>query len=170
MIISIRYASHLPVLTKLVEATTGPILELGMGLYSTSYLHWACFPKKRELASYESDERWIRYFRDSRCDFHKIEQITDWSSLKINNYWEIALIDHAPDPRRSIEAGRLSQNARFVVLHDTEPKHDSLYGYSTIYPLFKHRFDYTIAYPHTTVLSNFVTEESMSRLIVPETN
>lgn len=156
MLISIKYGSHLPVLSKIVEVTKGPILELGMGLYSTPYLHWTCFPTKRELTSYDNNERWIRYFRDSRRDFHKIELITDWDTLEINTFWDIALIDHAPNARRSVEAKRLANNAKYIILHDTEPEHDHLYGYSDIYHLFQYRCNYTKASPNTTVLSNFV--------------
>ena len=156
MMISIRYASHLPILSKVVEITKGPILELGIGLYSTPFLHWMCFSAKRKLTSYDSDSKWIRYFRDSKSDFHEILQIDDWDSLKIDKYWDLALIDHAPDARRGIEAGRLAKNAKFVILHDSEPESDTKYGYSKIYPLFKYRFDYTDALPNTTVLSNYV--------------
>lgn len=153
--ISIKYGSHLPVLTKIVGMTKGPILELGIGLYSTPFLHWACSPTKRKLTSYDSAEGWIRYFRDCRTDFHEVNLITDWDKLEINNFWDIVLIDHAPDIRRGVEAKRLANNAKYVILHDSELGHDALYKYSEAYPLFKYRFDYTTAYPHTTVLSNF---------------
>lgn len=156
MRISIRYGSHLPVLTKIVEATSGPILELGIGLYSTPYLHWACFPTKRQLVSYDSAENWIRYFKNCRSEFHEVNLITDWDNLRVDRFWDIVFIDHAPDFRRGVEAGRLANNANFIILHDTEPERDSLYGYSKIYSLFRYRIDYTLVKPHTSILSNFV--------------
>ena len=36
------WGSHLPVLIHLMNHTTGDVLELGTGLYSTPYLHHAC--------------------------------------------------------------------------------------------------------------------------------
>jgi len=160
MRISIKYGSHLPVLSKLVESTTGPILELGIGVYSTPYLHWACFPTKRKLESYESNEGWIRYFRDCRSDFHEVNFIDNWDKLEINKFWDIAFIDHTPDFRRSVETKRLANNAKYLILHDTEPEFDALYKYSEIYHLFKYRFDYTLVKPYTTVVSNFVKLEN----------
>src|SRR3990167_10171681 len=120
MKVSIRYGSHLQVLTKLVQMTDGPILELGIGLYSTPYLHYACLPAKRSLTSYESDPGWMRYFRDfNRSDFHKVHLIEDWDKLEINQLWDIAFVDHSPDPRRSVEAKRLANHAKYIILHDT---------------------------------------------------
>jgi len=156
MKISIRYGSHLPVLTKIVNLTTGPIIELGVGLYSTPYLHYACYGSKRQLVSYDNSDGWIRYFRDCRSDFHEINLITDWDKLQINDGADIVFVDHLPDFRRAVEAGRFANHAKFVILHDSEPQNDQHVRYSTIYPLFKYRFDYTACLPHTTVLSNFI--------------
>lgn len=154
--ISIRYGSHLPVLTKLVQKTKGPILELGIGLYSTPYLHYACLPTKRKLVSYENDEGWIRYFRDCRSDFHEINHIDDWDKLETDSFWDIIFVDHHPGPRRSLEAKRFANQANYIIIHDSEPQNDGNVKYSEIYPLFKYRFDYTTVLPHTTILSNFV--------------
>lgn len=155
MMISIKYGSHFPVLTKLVNETTGPILELGMGLYSTPYLHWTALSNKRKLTSYDSEAKWVNYFRDSRHEFHEINLIEDWNTLPIDKYWDIVFIDHGPDERRSIEAERLQNNSKYIVIHDSESENDSKYGYSRIYPQFKYRFDYRLFLPNTTILSNF---------------
>ena len=156
MKISIRYASHLPVLTKIVELTDGPILELGTGLYTTPYLHFACLPSGRQLTSYESNADWIRYFKDCRSDFHTVNFISEWNSLNTSCFWDIVLVDHSPDSRRKDEVKRLANKAKYLILHDSDLENDTLYKYSEVYPLFKYRFDYTICKPHTTVLSNFV--------------
>lgn len=156
MKISIRYGSHLPVLTKLVQETKGPILELGIGLYSTPYLHYACLPTKRKLVSYENEEGWIRYFRDCRSDYHEINYIDDWDKLETDDFWDIIFVDHHPGFRRSVETKRLADKANYIVIHDSEPQNDPNVKYSEIYPLFKYRLDYTASFPHTTVLSNFI--------------
>ncbi len=163
MKVSIRYGSHLPVLTKLVETTDGPILELGIGIYSTPYLHYACLPTKRSLSSYESEPNWIRYFRDCRSDFHSLNLVENWDDLEIDKFWDIALIDvdNLPSPARKNMAAKLRNNAKYIVLHDSDPENDSHYHYSEIYPLFKHRFDYTLIKPNTTVVSNFVSLENL---------
>lgn len=166
MMISIKYGSHLPVLTQIVKKTNGPILELGVGLYSTPYLHWACFPTKRELTSYDNDDRWIRYFRDCRSDFHKVEVVTDWDRLEINQFWDVALVDHNPALRRKEEVKRLANFAKYIIVHDTEAETEKYHHYNEIYPLFKYRWDYTAAMPNTTVLSNFINQEQIAKLVL----
>jgi hypothetical protein len=164
MKISIRFSSHIPVLMKLVKETNGPILELGIGPSSTPYLYWTCFPNKRKLVSYENSEGYIRYFKDTKSDFHELNLISDWDKLDTGGTWDIVFVDHSPDERRYIEARRFAQTARYVVLHDSNPENDGLYKYSEIYPLFKYRFDYKDAHPNTTVLSNFV---DLSNFTIP---
>jgi len=156
MRIAIKFGSHLPVLMKLLEITKGPILELGVGMYSTPYLHYACTSTKRKLTSYDSDEKWIRYFKDCRNDYHDVNFIADWNNLEMNDFWDVAFIDHHPDSVRKDSAKKLVNNAKYVVLHDSNPEYDSSYKYSEIYPLFKYRFDYISDKANTTVLSNFV--------------
>lgn len=151
-----RYGSHLPVLTKVVNITKGPILELGIGLYSTPYLHYTCLPVARKLVSFESEAGWIRYFRDCRTNFHEVNLVEDWDKLEISGPWDVAFIDHAPDARRHIEAKRLVNRAKYIILHDSDPENDTLYKYSEIYSLFKYRFDYIECKPNTTILSNFI--------------
>lgn len=171
MRISIKYASHLPVLTKIVENTNGPILELGIGVYSTTYLHWACFPKKRRLTSYDNTEKWTHYFRDCRSDFHDIKFIDDWDKLAIDQFWDIVLIDHDPSNQRGITARKFANSAKYIILHDSEPESDSTYGYSEIYPLFKYRFNYTLyKKAHTTVLSNFVDLKHLNDAVMIKLN
>jgi hypothetical protein len=158
MIASIRYASHLPVLIKVISITDGPVLELGIGMFSTPYLHWACYSKKRELVSYENEQGYIARFKSYENDYHKLIFTDNWDNIKIDRPWDMAFIDHEsrPNSRRSIEARRLANFAKYVVLHDTEPSYDKEYKYSEIYPLFKYRYDFKDALPNTSVLSNFV--------------
>ena len=161
MKVRIRYGSHLPALIRLVEITEGPILELGIGLYSTPYLHYACLPSKRELTSYENDEAWFKTFKDCRTNFHEVNLVEDWDSLMFDKFWDIAFIDHGPDDRRKDEALKLRNNANYVILHDSDPENDDLYKFSEIYRYFKYRADYTECKPHTTVLSNFMKLENL---------
>ncbi len=156
MKISVRYGTHLPVLLKVITLTTGPILELGTGFYSTPILHFACVPSQRKLVSYDSDAGWIKNFKDCRADFHEVKHIENWDSLDTSEFWDVILIDHSPDNRRKIEVSRLANRSKYIILHDSDPENDYLYKYSEIYPQFTYRFDYTDCKPNTTLLSNFV--------------
>jgi hypothetical protein len=154
--------SHLPILSKIMNMTEGPVLELGMGLFSTPYLHWACFDTHRQLVSYENkrDFYGLFVFDDKReagnaYDYHQIGFVenSDWDRVDLSGHWCVVLVDHNPGPRRKVEIRRLAQLADYIVVHDTDDKNDWYYKYSEVYPLFRYRYD-TKIYPRTTVLSN----------------
>lgn len=136
--------------------TDGPILEVGGGLFSTPFLHWDCFPQKRELVTYENSPEWFNILRKYRTDFHNIILVDSWDDMPIERYWEIAFIDHAPAERRKVEIARLANFARYIIVHDSDKRTETLYGLEEIYPLFKYRYDYTGAKPNTVILSNFI--------------
>jgi hypothetical protein len=146
--------SYLPVLSSLVQSTSGPILELGCGFCSTPYLHWACYPSKRRLLSCENNPEYFRFSESWKDDFHEVCCVSDWNSIDISEPWSIAFVDHAPCERRIDEIRRLA-HAEYVVAHDSENRSEHRYHYSRIFRLFKYRFKYTKANPPTTVFSNF---------------
>ncbi len=155
--------SHLPILMKIMGMTNGPVLELGMGLFSTPYLHWACYDSQRRLVSYENHQSFFDTFvfddkreAKNKYQYHELHLIEDkdWDTIDISEHWDVVLVDHNPGPRRKDEVARLKDNADYIVVHDTNGRNDWHYHYSEVYPLFKYRFDYTKCYPFTTVLSN----------------
>ena len=149
------YISYLPVLTRIVDLTDGPILELGMG-FSTMILDMMCCLTKRPLVSYENDRKWYEKSLVYASDFHQILLAEDWDKIDIDStHWSVAFIDHRPALRRRVEAKRLKDNADYIILHDSEPEINKFYRYTDIYPLFKYRYDYTRCKPYTVVLSNF---------------
>lgn len=158
------WGSHLPVLMKLVYETTGDVLELGMGLYSTPFLHWACYPN-RTLFSYESDRECYELNKQYKNGLqHQVFYVENWNDAFIDrgssHIWDVALVDHAPSQRRVVEIERLKDSAKYIVVHDTQ-RNKRFCNFESIYPLFKYRYDYTKAVPYTTVLSNFVDVSSL---------
>lgn len=135
--------------------TEGPVLELGTGFNSTPVLHWLCNETKRKLVSYESNPKYFEIAKNYISDFHEVHLIDDWDKLDVSQHWSVVFIDHAPGPRRVVEMTRLANKADYVIVHDTEDRSDWHYKYSKGFPSYKYRWDYTIAYPHTSVLSNF---------------
>ena len=134
--------------------TEGPILELGVGFCSSPYLHWACYPTKRSLVSFESNPEYYEFARSWKDDFHKVYCISDWDNTELEIHpWNIAFIDHAPGPRRGIECMRLS-HADYLVIHDSENSNASRYGLNKVYKNFKYRYKYTDAHPFTSIWSN----------------
>jgi hypothetical protein len=155
--------SHLPILMKVLAMSEGPVLELGMGLFSTAFLHWACYDAKRKLVSYENKPDFFKMliYDDKReaCNdysYHEANFVedSDWDKIDISEHWGVVLVDHNPGPRRREEILRVANNADYILVHDTDEKNDWYYKYSEYFPQFKYRWDSKI-YPRTTVLSNF---------------
>lgn len=160
MEVSMKYGSHLPVMSKLLALTSGPVLEFGMGLMSTPFLHWLTSPFGRALVSYENDPAYYREFVQFQDVYHQICLVTGWDEAEIEQPWDIVLVDHAPAERRTTDIRRLAGWAKYLVIHDSYWKMDKHYHYKEIYPLFRWRYDYK-PYPDrympmTTVLSNFI--------------
>ena len=151
----VRAGSHLPLLIELVRKSEGPILELGTGFYSTPILHWLCAEMGRKLVSYESSEDYFAVARNYIADFHEVNFVEDWSKVDLSSHWGLVFADHYPASQRIKEIVRVVDNADYIVAHDSEPRNDEAYKYSTIASLFKYRYDYTKFYPHTVVFSNF---------------
>lgn len=153
---NIAWGSHLPVLMKVMELTNGSVLELGGGLYSTPYLHWSCFPNKRELVTYDYQAKYFNLLKNYESDFHKVIMVEDWDKVDIDRNWDVVLVDHDPAERRIEEIKRLANLAKYIVVHDTQKREEKHYHYNEIYPLFKYQYKYREVKPHTSVLSNFV--------------
>jgi len=158
MNVSGRYGTHLPCLIKAMEKTTGDVLELGMGVFSTPYLHYQCILSNRHLVSYENCQPWTDFFLKYRypCANHEIIVVEKYADAKIDKPWDVVLIDQTPDSSRAEEVKRLANLAKYIVIHDSNEKYDNIYHYSTIYPLFKYRTDWIQDSNHATVLSNLV--------------
>jgi hypothetical protein len=151
-----NWSSHLPVLIKVLNISEGPVLEMGMGLFSTPVLHWLCLDQKRTLVSYDNNTEYFNQNKAFETDLHQIIFIEDWDKANIENvHWGLVFIDHLPDERRKVDIKRIANNADYIVVHDSEEKNEYKYHFSEIYSLFKYRFDYRRQKPYTTVLSNF---------------
>lgn len=153
-------ASHLPILAKVMDISTGPVLEMGMGYYSTPFLYWKCKEQGRKLLSLEGDLIWMKKLEmpDFEGEGFNAVHVKDWDEADIDNtHWGVVLIDHRPAVRRRVDAKRLANNADFVLMHDSEPEIDRFYRYGDAYKHFKYRYDYkSVGKPNTTVLSNFI--------------
>ncbi len=148
------YASHLPVLATCLCHTSGPIIELGCGFYSTPLLSLAAM-YGRQVDTYETNSQWLDQIADllpARPRSHRLIAIDSYDGIPLPNKWELALIDHEPGNRRAADIERLSGCCDIFVAHDTELRVRQLYNYEPVFRRFKHRFDTTIN-PRTTVVS-----------------
>lgn len=154
--VSCNYGTHLPCLIKAMEKTTGDVLELGMGVFSTPFLHYQCMLQGRKLVSYENCEPWMNFFTkyNYENDNHEINFVEKYADAPIDKDWDLALVDQSPDWSRHEEIRRLANRAKYIVIHDSNENYKQ-YRYSEIYPLFKHKSVWDKDNNQATVLSNF---------------
>jgi len=159
--VSLRYGTHLPCLIKAMEKTSGDVLELGTGVFSTPYLHYMCLLNNRKLVSYENYKEWYDFLMkyNYQNDNHEIHFIEKYADAPIEKEWDVVLIDQTPDSSRAEEIIRLADLAKYIVIHDSNGRYNNIYHYDTIYPLFKYRTIWDRDGNHASVLSNFVDLE-----------
>lgn len=152
-----KYSTHLPLLLKVVCATSGPVLELGVGAGSTPALHRLCEKTGRKLVSYDTDEKYVKEyakrFENSFHSFHLVGR-DEWDSADIEKPWSVVLVDHRPARRRYVETLRLAPFAQYIVAHDTEIQINRFYRWDRAFRSMKFRYD-DGGVPQTTVVSNF---------------
>jgi hypothetical protein len=156
--ISLRYITHLPCLIKAMEKTSGDVLELGIGVGSTPYLHYKCILDKRKLVSYENFKPWYDFFTKRygyNYGTHELNFVEKYSDVPLKKY-DIVFIDQTPDWSRHEEAIRFANHAKYVIIHDSGPKFDKQYQYDKVYPHFKYKAVWEGDTNQATVLSNFV--------------
>jgi len=151
---SFRYGSHLPYLMGACLSTSGPILELGAGLFSTPMLNALSKVTNRKVLTLENFNRWFRWFSIYESKNHQVQFVKDWENCEILGDFDVALIDQTPDKYRSLFVEKLKDRVKVFVIHDSDSKYDKQYGYSKVFNLFKYRYDSPESNPRTTLLSN----------------
>ena len=144
------YGTHNPILIQVLQNTTGPILELGAGPFSTPLIHWLCAESGRKVETYDDEKEYFDFADQFKSRNHKILLVKDWDTVGEGKHWGVVFIDHKTE-RRAIDALRLKDFADYIILHDSETDH---YGYSQVYPHFKYVYQWDFCEPWTAVLSN----------------
>lgn len=148
-------ATHQRALVAAAMKTTGPILELGMGWYSTPILHEIAAAQGRMLISADHNHEWILPFRSMASPTHVIHPVGWWGDFNPKEErFGLIFVDHAPACRREDEIRRFLSRGDVFVLHDTEEKF--AYGYNRTIDMFKYRCLDSIHEAQTMIVSNVV--------------
>lgn len=145
------WSTHMPVLVTMFNKTTGPIMEVGSGVYSTPLLHWLCSLSGRKLLTYENNKDFIRLANEYRDVFHDVVLVDSYASIPVEGHYGFIFIDHSGHDRGDT-AVRLKNIADYVVIHDSNVVRKN--KYQVAFPEFKYRKDYAKEIPWTSVLSN----------------
>jgi hypothetical protein len=146
----------------------GPVLELGMGDFSTPLLHLLC--QGRRLVSADSSAEWMARYEGLRSSNHELHLVQDWSRFRLveEASWAVAFVDCAPAHARVELIERLRGRAIYVVVHDTETDTEAagVYGCERALDSYRFRSDYRLFRPYTTIVSDdrpFLLSEAESR-------
>lgn len=150
------FATHIPVLLACLRHTSGPILELGSGWFSTPIV--SAFAVGRLARTIEADRNWYPHLaaicahQPATQHAHQVVLVPDYDHAPIDDqHWSVVLLDHEPPARRGIDLERLIGKSELVIAHDSQ--HEA-YGYRPLFERFKYRYDHTRLMPWTTVVSD----------------
>lgn len=145
--------THIGVLTKVLQASTGDVLEFGLGLFSTPLLHWLCKDMNRQLISYENDPEFYNLARQYQSRLHRIRFVTNYNEVDTKTHRGLVFVDHQPDYTRGDITLLFKDSADYIVMHDTD-KEDA-YDYKNVWSHFKHTYTWKDCRPWVSVVSNF---------------
>jgi hypothetical protein len=147
------WGTHQAPLVTAVLKTTGPVLELGAGDFSTTILHAICESQNRLLWSVETSENWLSYFLDLETELHTFIYTADTVQLAKEAviHWSVVFIDQHPNAQRKLSLLALRDKTDVFVLHDAEKKY-----YDDIPSMFKYQYLYDRYKVQTWVLSDTI--------------
>lgn len=119
---ALAWGSHLPSLIAAISASSGNVLELGVGHFSTPAIHALCGQIKKKVVSVEDNSEWCDFFsKRYSSEFHEFindsyDQIVPILSKR---KWGVSFIDNSPGgERRKSDFLSLVNSSQFVVVHD----------------------------------------------------
>ena len=161
------YGTHIPILLACLHRTSGPILELGSGWYSTPLIN--AFAHGRLARTIESDPDWfakisaIGLYHPHTTKSHQFIFAPDFDLAPVKDQrWSVALIDHEPPSRRGGDLERLRDHSDLIIAHDTE--HDA-YNYRPVLDSFQYQTTFRQWMPWTTVVSDTVPLDWLDELV-----
>jgi hypothetical protein len=118
----LAWGSHLAPLMGCLGATSGQVLELGIGHFSTPILHEYCVWSGRKLVSVEDNKEWFDTFKEPyERSLHKFinASYADIVPELAKEKWGVVFIDNSPGgQRRADDFASLIHSTDFVVVHD----------------------------------------------------
>jgi hypothetical protein len=112
-----KAGSHLIQLAEGLVATTGAVLEVGRGAWSTPFLWRYCVAAGRELVSVDDQSSWVEAFPQFPGEVVDYDAFVPLAAAR---EWGVVLLDHSPGVRRAADAVALRHAAARVVVHDLD--------------------------------------------------
>jgi hypothetical protein len=128
---ALAWGSHLPALLAAVASSSGPVLEIGIGHFSTPALRALCLPLHRKLVSVEDNSEWFNEFRNYEHDLHRLINADYDNVLPIlaKEHWGAVFIDNSPGGEgRKKDFMLFILNSDYVVVHDYHAENEEAIG------------------------------------------
>jgi predicted O-methyltransferase YrrM len=115
------WATHLPVLCRILDKYQPKrILELGAGDFSTVVFNsYVAGESARRCLTLENNPEWLTALSWMENPQHSLRQVKDWESPE-PDFFDLVLIDQAPEESRKLSLLQYAQSAGIVVLHDAQ--------------------------------------------------
>jgi hypothetical protein len=158
--------------------TTGSVLELGCGLYSTLLLHTICGKQGRRLHTVDHTLSWLKKFMHLETPLHTFEHLKcgslnvtiyefmyrlspkwtkrideSWDQVGKGERWGLVFLDQLPLSRRIKDVKRLRQSADVFVIHNTNMLGNWLSEFWPYLNTFKFTYIFPV-FPATAVCSD----------------
>lgn len=175
--LDLGFGSNLIPLTVAALATTGDILEIGMGKFSTPLLHDISSNFDRDLTSVDSNRDWVNQFVNyNSSSYHKVFYIDydDLFAYGQDKRWGLVLVDHTNASSRFFNVIRFAKSSRMVVVHDAEKINEKIYLYEkyNIVSYFKYACKFSLylsksqtLYVSTLLLSNYIDMDEINQIL-----
>lgn len=151
-VINNDWDSHRPALWLAWDNTRGFVIEMGCGHGSTELLGQFCNIYSRPFVSFDTDEEWANKFSYTLF----IKDVMLIPEMKV----DLLFVDSKPGEQRKEVIEKWKDHAKVIVIHDTQPSANYVYGMAEVLNTFKYRLDYTPeGKPWATIVSNFVDVE-----------
>lgn len=117
----VAWTSFMPALGYALGASFGPVLEIGVGHFSTPFLHAFCKASVRPLYSMEGNLDWGDSFRlKYKSNFHPfMVGPYDYATLASHNHFGVVFIDNSPGGEGRVAPFKaLLGHSDYLVVHD----------------------------------------------------
>lgn len=144
--------------------TSGPILELGIGDYSTPIIHEIA--GTRPIHSFDTSQLWANKYRHLTSPTHTITHLPTWSQLPVEGGgYGLAFLDHVPLSARVEHLTQLRDKAAVIVVHAANEG-----DLVTLCDSFPHRlwFKHLKPWPSCIVSQTIAVEEWATLPTAPE--
>ena len=143
-------------------------------------LHSLCDRDSRPLHTVEHDADWMQRFRSLENEWHTFEHVPlephgqlgyeiryrlssrqrervdgAWESVGRDGEWGLVFIDHLPAARRVKEVARLREAAKVFVIHNTDRRHNAIFGFWPYLSSFRYVYEFPAA-PATVICSDSI--------------